>query len=357
MTSVGARPNNTPTRSPLSGADGQDGRTGFAEAVPQGFQRLAWAAVGVVLALIVLGGIVRVSDSGLGCGPGGSGTRGWPLCNGRLIPGLNVHHVLEYSHRTVASTSGLIIFALAIWAWRRLRNRKTIIRLSVAAAALVLFEGLLGAATVEYDLHETLVAIHLGVAMIILGLLTANARAASGRTTTGEWPKGVKRLAVAAATSVWATIVAGGLMSGTQYYGSSKEYTVGGARLACGREFPTCNGDIFPFGEARLINIHLIHRGFIYLTAILVTMLAIKLLRGAHKHGADVAKPAFLALGILVTQIMLGAMNVWLTKSGVLIIAHLTVGTLLWLVTLWLTISVTGRPRRAAAGPPATSHP
>ncbi len=357
MTSVGARPNNSPTRSPLSGADGQDGRGGFAEAVPQGFQRLAWAAVAVVFALIVLGGIVRVSDSGLGCGPAGSGTHGWPLCNGRLVPGLDINHVLEYSHRVVAGTSGLIVFALVMWAWRRLRANKTLTRLSGAAAVLVLFEGLLGAATVEYDLHEALVAIHLGIAMIIFGLLVANARAASGRVTTGEWPNGVKRLAIGAAASVWATIVAGGLMSGTQYYGSSKEFTVGGARLACGREFPLCNGDLFPIGQAKLIDIHLIHRAFMYLTAVLVVMLAVKLVRGAREHGAEIAKPAYLMLGVLVAQIALGVLNVLLTKNGALIIGHLTVGTLLWLVTIWLTISVTGRPRRAAAGPPATSHP
>ncbi|MBK5229718.1 MAG: COX15/CtaA family protein, partial [Thermoleophilia bacterium] len=157
-------------------------------AIPTGFRRLAWAAVVVVFLLIVLGGVVRVSDSGLGCGPGGSGLHGWPLCNGRLVPGLDLNHILEYSHRVVASTSGLIIFALVIWAWRRLRANKTILRLTGAAAALVLFEGVLGGATVEYDLDETLVATHLGIAMIILGLLLANARVASGKLTLGEWP-------------------------------------------------------------------------------------------------------------------------------------------------------------------------
>lgn len=326
-------------------------------AIPTGFRRLAWAAVVVVFLLIVLGGVVRVSDSGLGCGPGGSGLHGWPLCNGRLVPGLDLNHILEYSHRVVASTSGLIIFALVIWAWRRLRANKTILRLTGAAAALVLFEGVLGGATVEYDLNETLVATHLGIAMIILGLLLANARVASGKLTLGEWPTGIKRTAVAASISVWATIVAGGYMSGTQYYGSSKEYLVGGARLACGREFPTCNGGLFPFGDARMVNIHLIHRSFMYLTAILVITLAVRLLRNARRYDTAMRPIAFGVLGILATQILLGAMNVWLTKRGELIIAHLTMATLLWLVTLWLTISLTGRPRRVPAGSPAISHP
>lgn len=358
MTPVSAETDRSTTRSPQqAGGDRRNVRRYGDAGIPVGFQRLAWASVVAVFALIVLGGIVRVSDSGLGCGPAGSGTRGWPLCNGRLVPGLDVNHILEYSHRVVAGTVGLIVLTLFVWAWRRLRDRKPLVRLTGAAAALVLFEGILGGATVEYDLHETLVAVHLGTAMIILGLLLATARSASGLTTAGTWPAGAKRLAVATAVSVWGTIVAGGYMSGTQYYGSSKEYLVGGARLACGREFPTCNGGFFPFGDGKMVDIHLVHRGFMYLTAILVVSLAVTILRHAGRIDRPLRVPAALVIGILATQILLGALNVWLTKSGVLIVSHLTVGTLLWLTTLWLTISVTGRPGRTFESRPEISRP
>ena len=51
-----------------------------------GYRRLTlWTAAATFL-LIVLGGVVRVSDSGLGCGPGGSGLHGWPLCRGDVVP-------------------------------------------------------------------------------------------------------------------------------------------------------------------------------------------------------------------------------------------------------------------------------
>jgi heme A synthase len=315
--------------------------------IPRGFIRLAWASVVTVFLLIILGGIVRVSDSGLGCGPAGSGTHGWPLCNGRLVPGVDINHILEYSHRVAASTAGLLIFALLIWALRRLRDQRSIVRLVAAAAALVVFEGVLGGATVEFDLHEVLVAIHLGTAMIIIALLLAAARAASGLSTEGRWPRSTKRLSIAAAASAWATIVAGGLMSGTQYYGSSKEYEVGGARLACGQQFPGCKGGLFPFGDDKMVDIHLTHRAFMYLTLILVVTLAVMLLRNAKRFDPAIRGDAAAVLVILGVQILLGAMNVWLTKNGALIIAHLTVGTLLWLTTFWISLGVTGRPRRA----------
>ena len=55
------------------------------------FRRLADLTVFATFLLIVVGGIVRVSESGLGCGPGGSGTEGWPLCNGEAVPLLRQH--------------------------------------------------------------------------------------------------------------------------------------------------------------------------------------------------------------------------------------------------------------------------
>ena len=62
-------------------------------------------------------------------------------------------------------------------------------------------------------------------------------------------------------------------MAGTQKYGRP-DYQLGdGAHHACGKEFPTCNGDFMPFGQARLVDIHLTHRAFMYLTTLLALTL------------------------------------------------------------------------------------
>src|SRR5919109_1361013 len=78
------------------------------------FRRLTSATIVATFALIVIGGIVRVSDSGLGCGPAGSGTEGWPLCGGRVLPFLRENALIEFSHRALASLVVLLIAALAI---------------------------------------------------------------------------------------------------------------------------------------------------------------------------------------------------------------------------------------------------
>ena len=49
-----------------------------------GFRKLVYLAIGLTFSLVLVGGVVRISDSGLGCGPEGSGTEGWPLCGGRV---------------------------------------------------------------------------------------------------------------------------------------------------------------------------------------------------------------------------------------------------------------------------------
>ncbi len=82
-------------------------------------RRLVLATGIATFVLIVVGGVVRVSDSGLGCGPAGSGFHGWPFCNGDVVPGVNLHSIVEYTHRAVAGIVTILIVAIVVQAWRR----------------------------------------------------------------------------------------------------------------------------------------------------------------------------------------------------------------------------------------------
>ena len=282
-------------------------------------KRLALATALSTFALIVLGGVVRVSDSGLGCGPAGSGFSGWPFCNGDVVPGVDLNSIVEYAHRVVAITVGLMILALFVMAIRE----KRLTRPTGAALLLVAAQGALGGATVEGNLEEGYVAAHLGLAMLLLALLVYIWRATREEAPAPE--PGPRGLAIAASVAVFATIVAGGYMAGTQNYGRA-DYQLGdGAHHACGKEFPTCNGEFMPFGEARLVDIHLTHRALMYLASALVLSLVVVALR------RRVATPyAWSAAGLLVMQILVGALNVWLDEYELLILLHLALGTLLW---------------------------
>src|SRR5262249_38394215 len=100
---------------------------------------------------------------------------------------------------------------------------------------------------------------------------------------------------------------------------------VNGAHLACGKQFPGClNEGAFPFGESRLVDIHLAHRAFVYAaTLAILALLAVMLAAGIRSWLLAAAG------GLLALQFTLGVLNVLLGKHGALVVAHLTTATLL----------------------------
>jgi heme A synthase len=306
-------------------------------------RRLLNATILATFALIVLGGVVRVSDSGLGCGTAGSGTKGWPLCGGRVLPFLQEHEVIEFSHRVVATIVVVLIAALVFLAFRRLRDYRWLARGTVAAAILVLAQAGLGGLTVEHGLHTALVAAHLGLAMLLLGLLLALRRLAQPPATSppSDRSRALRATAAVATLLLLCTIVAGGYVAGTEGEGTPDQPVLG-AHLACGEQFPTCLNKFMPFQYGRLVDIQLTHRLFMYLTAIAVLAMSAVAIRRRAASRAFVVAPI-----LLVCQILLGALNVWLGKHPGLIVAHLTLATLLWGTVVYAAASLLVVPARA----------
>jgi heme A synthase len=307
-------------------------------------KRLVLATAIATFVLIIVGGVVRVSDSGLGCGPAGSGFHGWPFCNGDVVPGMDLNSVVEYTHRAVAGIVSLMIVAIVVLAWRRHREY---LMPAIGLLVLILAQAALGGATVEDNLEEAYVAAHLGLAMLLLGGLLYLYRNASGAAVVDGGPR-LRVLGIAASVAVLCTIVAGGYMAGTQNYGRA-DYQLGdGAHHACGKQFPACNGEFMPFGKARLVDIHLTHRAFMYLAALLVISLVVVAIR----RGV-LTRWAWGLAALLAVQILVGALNVWLDEYELLIVLHLALGTLLWAGTLGLTLQLAPAreraPRRAEA--------
>src|SRR3954465_14964554 len=103
-----------------------------------GYQRLCISTCGVIFILIIVGGIVRATDSGLGCPD-------WPTCHGRLIPDGNRHTIIEYSHRLTAALVGMLFLAIAIVAFRRYRDVPAILWPAIGSFVLVLLQAGIGA--------------------------------------------------------------------------------------------------------------------------------------------------------------------------------------------------------------------
>jgi heme A synthase len=314
------------------------------------FRRLADLTAVVTFLLILVGGVVRVSDSGLGCGPGGSGTEGWPLCGGDVIPVVgDENRLIEFSHRLLATVVVALIALLCWRAYQDLRERNSwAFRGSILAGVLVLVQAGLGGLTVEHSLEDELVAAHLGTAMVLMALLLwlgAKARSeapATDRPRSRTEVRGLKPFATVSIVLLLAAIVAGGYMAGTEEEGVAG-VSGAGAHLACGKEFPECgDGKFLPFGNNRLTDIHLTHRALVYLATIaIVTMLGVAYARGSRDRWLAAA-----AL-LLVAQLLLGALNVWLGKHGVLVVAHLTTATLLWIAVVEIAYRLAWLPAPA----------
>src|SRR5690242_21867521 len=109
------------------------------------FRRLAFTTALFAYLQIAVGGLVRVSGSGLGCPD-------WPLCHGRPYPSADIHSIIEYSHRTVGTLTGLLLLATVILAWVVFRNRRPLVAW-LATASLFFYgvEGALGGVVVANE--------------------------------------------------------------------------------------------------------------------------------------------------------------------------------------------------------------
>ena len=130
----------------------------------------AYGSVVSTYILIVIGGYVTTSNSGLGCG------ESWPLCKGAVLPSLNNPEVvIELTHRLFNSVVGVFILGLAIVAWTRYREASNIVLLSTASLVALIAQVLLGMVTVTTSLNPVVSDAHLALASAILAIVVANA--------------------------------------------------------------------------------------------------------------------------------------------------------------------------------------
>ena len=130
----------------------------------------AYGSVFSTYVLIVIGGYVTTSNSGLGCG------ESWPLCKGAVFPSLNNPEVvIELTHRLFNSVVGVFILGMAIVAWTRYRKASNVVLLSTTSFVALIAQVLLGMVTVTTSLNPIASDAHLALASAILAVVVANA--------------------------------------------------------------------------------------------------------------------------------------------------------------------------------------
>ena len=115
----------------------------------------------VLYSLMFVGGYISAAGLGLTCPE-------WPLCPNGVMP--NDEYFIEWIHRTVAATTGVLILATTITAWINKSAGKKIKFTSAFASVLVVTQITLGALVIDTQLHAVLVAIHLGIGILLFAM-------------------------------------------------------------------------------------------------------------------------------------------------------------------------------------------
>jgi len=153
------------------------------------FRKLGFLTIGAIYFLILVGGIVRATGSGMGCPD-------WPKCFGTWVPPTDISQLpsnykeiygeklkgevefnvtktwIEYINRLVGVAIGFLVFGTFVSSFISFRKKdKTIVFLSLLATILVAFEGWLGSKVVSSELHPVMITLHMILSLIIVLIL------------------------------------------------------------------------------------------------------------------------------------------------------------------------------------------
>ena len=284
------------------------------------FRTVTLLSLVAAIAQVTLGGIVRVTGSGDACPD-------WPLCHGQLIPPLDYHTMLEYTHRLSATVVAVLIAASLILAWRGHRTNRAALLSTSAGTILVIAAAILGGLTVLSGLEWWVRLIHLCIAELVVASM-AVAWLSSGRADrpADADPADIPSIRFDRPL-IWTTLAA---LLGMILYGS---YMVGTGYGSSCPSWPMCRGWEVPNEIA--YHVHMGHRYLAIVVAALLGGACIAAWRRGAVYGGLRLLAAH-AAGFFVIEILVGAFTVWLGFTAAFKSLHLTVATLIWAAAVLL---------------------
>jgi heme A synthase len=283
--------------------------------------RVAKLAAAATFLLLVIGGTVNPTGSSLAC------PEPTLVCHGQLFPPMVGGVFYEHGHRLAAMTVGLLQIALTVLLFRR---RPQLHRLGVVLLGLVIAQGALGAITVKYKLPWFVSTGHLLLGMSYFAALIYTAFR-TRPAPSAAWLEHHARLCrELGATRRWIAIACGAVF--VQLILGALVRHLGAALVCLGMPSCTRAGDWWP--DAWVQDLHMIHRGFGCVVAVITTLAAIQVYRRARSWPA-LRRLALVAPVLVVAQIWLGIATVLTVRSVPLAVGHFAGAAGLW--GLWMS--------------------
>ncbi|HEY3247682.1 MAG TPA: heme o synthase, partial [bacterium] len=202
-------------------------------------------------------------------------------------------------------------------------------KMSILAFCLLIVQVGLGGLTVRHELSAWIVVAHLGTAMAFFAMLVTIAttallgsepgvRSHESRIVDGFW-----KLALLTLAATYALILIGGYVSAT------------GAGLAC-PDWPLCYGRLLPSLQGP-VAVHFYHRVVAAVVSLLIISTAVVAYRTQSRRPQLLAATA-IAVGLLILQVILGALNVEYRLADPVTTAHLATAAALFATLVALVV-------------------
>jgi len=277
------------------------------------FQRLAATTVVTTFILVVIGVVVRSTDSGVACPT-------WPGCfPGQFLPRLDAGASVwfEWIHRTVAFLIGILVVGVAVLAFLDHRDRPAILWPSLAAVGIALFQAWLGRETVLLGNSGPSVTAHLAAAMILFAVLIfALVRSFFPARIAGRG--GSQRFTLLAAFGAATTYA-------LLLFGSNVTATDGALVFP---DWPLMGGTFFP-PLTDVTSAQVLHRWIAVIVGLVVLAVWIAARRTQREHRLLIRLAAS-AAGLFPIQAIVGGAQILSRMAAWTQVLHLALGAAIW---------------------------
>ena len=273
--------------------------------------RFNWFLVFSTFLLIIAGGLVTSTDSGLA-------VPDWPKSYGMWMPPMVGGVLFEHGHRMVASFVGMLTVIFAIWLALK-EKRKWVKVLGFIALGAVITQGILGGITVLYFLPMPISIAHATLAQSFFTLVVCLAF-----FTSNEWKTSPKQISAPAAHRRTFLIMAA-LVYIQLILGALVRHS--GSALAI-PDFPLSQGRLIPLFFSAQVMIQFIHR----LGALAVLIWSIHTVWRvfkSYRSSKHFVRPAIFLMALVLIQIVVGGWTVLSQTAVPIATAHVAVGALI----------------------------